>query len=359
MSHIASYNGTNIIGLPMPAYRLPENPLIMDRDPSSIGDGSQATDAQRTKSFRTLLLRKDMRSLVTGSPATDLQGCHILNAVRVGSSSSPQRATKEKQRQSVIALCNHLGFGGMNLPPAFDLDNIMNGILLESSLHVNWDMYATFAIIVPQTHLLKMIDQLRRDNAIWDQKAETDERAVRVLGVAEPRVHNYTIEELTVVALSPAFLPQGSSLAVLSHEHRSLVNTHPTAWQQRRLDIGNQHCLSFPLPPSHRGRAEQLSIFALITHSWFSTSARRRRGLSPARSAVGGEGGNRNVVRAEFAKGKDEGGWRVKSMENAALGTKEDDNPDIEVVGSENDSILDELDAQKGSTLARQNAASP
>ncbi|KAL1708892.1 hypothetical protein EV121DRAFT_287141 [Schizophyllum commune] len=268
MSHIASYNGTNIIGLPMPAYRLPENPLIMDRDPSSIGDGSQATDAQRTKSFRTLLLRKDMRSLVTGSPATDLQGCHILNAVRVGSSSSPQRATKEKQRQSVIALCNHLGFGGMNLPPAFDLDNIMNGILLESSLHVNWDMYATFAIIVPQTHLLKMIDQLRRDNAIWDQKAETDERAVRVLGVAEPRVHNYTIEELTVVALSPAFLPQGSSLAVLSHEHRSLVNTHPTAWQQRRLDIGNQHCLSFPLPPSHRGRAEQLSIFALIVNAF-------------------------------------------------------------------------------------------
>ena len=35
------------------------------------------------------------------------------------------------------------------------------------------------------------------------------------------------------------------------------------------------------------------------------------------------------------------------------------DNPDIEVVGSENDGILDGLDAQKGSTLARQNAASP
>ncbi|KAL1734563.1 hypothetical protein EV714DRAFT_268696 [Schizophyllum commune] len=165
-------------------------------------------------------------------------------------------------------LCNRLGFSGMGLPPTFDLDDIMNGILLESPLHVNWDMYATFAIIVPQSDLDNMIRQLRLDNTIWDEQVGTDKRAVRVLGVAEPRIHDYTIRELTVVALSPPFLPQGSALAVMSHEHRSLVHTHPTEWQQLRLHGGNEHCHHFQLPPSRRERTEQLSIFALIVNAF-------------------------------------------------------------------------------------------
>ena len=44
-------------------------------------------------------------------------------------------------------------------------------------------MYATFAVIVPQSDLDNMIRQLRLDNAIWDEQVETDKRAVRVLGV--------------------------------------------------------------------------------------------------------------------------------------------------------------------------------
>ncbi|KAL1757954.1 hypothetical protein FB107DRAFT_272386 [Schizophyllum commune] len=273
MSRVGRYDGINIVSLPAAAHRLPDNPLITREPPSVAASGSQATDSQRILDFRKGLLRKDMLSVITGSPATDLQACHILNAVRLGSKNAPQRASKEEQRQQVVDLCQYLRFNGKDSTVDFDLDNIMNGILLESSLHMNWDLYATFAIVIPLQDLEDMIDQLERDNAVWDDNTEMDEHAVRILGAAEPQCHNYKVEKLTIVALSPAFLPRGGPLPVIPINDRSLHHARVTEWKQLRLDATADFYHDFHMPPSRRTCEEQISIFALVVNAFHKFQA--------------------------------------------------------------------------------------
>ncbi|CAA7268652.1 unnamed protein product [Cyclocybe aegerita] len=146
------------------------------------------------KALRNRLLVFDQRSFLTGSAVADLQAAYIINTVR----------HNELRKQAVEAYLTQ-----QRIQPLFRLDNVSNAILLESSLHTQWDLYGTFCFVPAENDLLAMLESLKNSNEMWKQDAQD---AVRPLDVSkEP----FCSPKWDVIVLHPyAMLPEGMPLAI-------------------------------------------------------------------------------------------------------------------------------------------------
>lgn len=111
----------------------------------------------------------------------------------------------------------------------FTLNSPVNAILLGTSLRIALEEYSLFCITIPLEELVDLVSQLQQDNKDWAERAEQDPNAERILGSSGAGKHTYTVGRLVVLALSPAFLPEDQTLAVISNEHRSLDRRISTA----------------------------------------------------------------------------------------------------------------------------------
>ncbi|KAJ3517704.1 hypothetical protein NLJ89_g327 [Agrocybe chaxingu] len=108
------------------------------------------------KALRNRLLAYDQRSFLTGSAAADLEAAHIISAVR---------------HNDLRKLAVETYLTQQRIQPLFRFDNAANAILLESSLHTQWDIYGTFCFIPAENDLVAMLESLKRSNEMWRQDA--------------------------------------------------------------------------------------------------------------------------------------------------------------------------------------------
>ncbi|THU88780.1 hypothetical protein K435DRAFT_865931 [Dendrothele bispora CBS 962.96] len=84
---LESEAGEQIV-IPSPADKLPPNPLLLGREPTSVAASSQRSSIasvdipKEDKTLRNKLLKTDQRSFLTGVVSVDLQAAHILNTIR-------------------------------------------------------------------------------------------------------------------------------------------------------------------------------------------------------------------------------------------------------------------------------------
>ncbi|TFK51156.1 hypothetical protein OE88DRAFT_1808633 [Heliocybe sulcata] len=203
------------VGLPR-LRKLPPNPHIYDAptakdaalaranappSESAQADSELPTESTSLKRLRHRLLAHDQRSFLTGSAVPDLQVAHILNAVRRNS----------VRKQGVESFLLQQGLSPQTYI-TFDLDAPINAILLEASLHVQWDTYGTFCFVPAEANAVNMLEALRQSNQDWEHLVRLNPFLRRPLDVtAEP----YNRPMWDVILLHPyAMLPEGQPLAI-------------------------------------------------------------------------------------------------------------------------------------------------
>ncbi|KAI5886981.1 uncharacterized protein SCHCODRAFT_02515869 [Schizophyllum commune H4-8] len=262
MAHIVVYNNRETISIPLGAIDLPPSPF----EPSSVADEEQTwstvSDECGSSGLLSKLRQLDRRSLFTGSIA-DLEVTYLI---------PPPTDGDDASRARLESLCNGLKLGGND--ETFRLDGLMNTFLLESSLRVNLDAFATFMIHMPLLEFARLCDQLRRDNEAWAERAKHNPGAERILGSA----NSYEIQCLSFYALSPAFLPNGATIPILPNEHRTLDRPCPHAVpDHQRPRHALDHICEFPYPPTYRERNEKLSPLALAVNAHFKLQTWKAR----------------------------------------------------------------------------------
>ncbi|KAJ3481693.1 hypothetical protein NLJ89_g12190 [Agrocybe chaxingu] len=141
--------------------------------PSTTGGDSQSShrEPKNSKILRYRLLTCDQRSFLTGSRRVDMQAAHIISTVR-----EDDRRKKNVEELLTQQRLHHSSF------QTFDLDSIINGILLEATYHVQWDVYGTFCIVPAEDDARAMLSALRTSNQQWTVH-EFNDRPARPLDV--------------------------------------------------------------------------------------------------------------------------------------------------------------------------------
>ncbi|KAL1734564.1 hypothetical protein EV714DRAFT_244968 [Schizophyllum commune] len=150
----------------------------------------------------------------------------------------------------------------------------MNTFLLESSLRVHLDDFATFCITLPFVEFCSLCDQLQLDNQEWSERAKQDPTAQRILG----------FRPLSFYRLSPAFLPDDTAIQILPSECRTLDQPCPNPSPVlQKPAIYDELICEIPYPPSLRSRKDKLSPLALLINAHYKLQTymarehRRRR----------------------------------------------------------------------------------
>ncbi|THU94452.1 hypothetical protein K435DRAFT_966838 [Dendrothele bispora CBS 962.96] len=160
------------IVLPSPADKLPPNPLLLGREPTSAAASSQRSSIasvdipKEDKTLRNKLLKTDQWSFLTGVVSVDLQPAHILNTIRKATTGS-EADVRKKEVEKLLNLQRILGIG-----KRFDLDCICNAFLLEANQHVWLDLYGAIAFIPIESQLDKILKLLNFANEIWQLEVE-------------------------------------------------------------------------------------------------------------------------------------------------------------------------------------------
>ncbi|KAF8816779.1 hypothetical protein BYT27DRAFT_7206940 [Phlegmacium glaucopus] len=122
------------------------------------GDNSQSShrEPKNSKILRYHLLACDQRSFLTGSRRVDMQAAHIIDTVR--------RDNRRKMNVEELLTQQRLHHSSFQ---TFQLDSIINCILLEATYHVQWDLYGTFCIVPAVDDACAMLSALRTSNQKW------------------------------------------------------------------------------------------------------------------------------------------------------------------------------------------------
>ncbi|KIM37120.1 hypothetical protein M413DRAFT_278282 [Hebeloma cylindrosporum] len=125
-----------------------------------------------------------------------MQAAHIINTVR-----------KDDQRKWAVE--ELLTQQRLQASSYFELDSIINCILLEASYHVQWDVYGTFCIVPAEDDAQAMLAALKTSNQKWIVN-EALPRPFRPLNVSLAPFYQ---PKWDVVVLHPqGFLPDGETL---------------------------------------------------------------------------------------------------------------------------------------------------
>ncbi|CAA7269622.1 unnamed protein product [Cyclocybe aegerita] len=168
---------------------------------------------QEHKILRYRLLACDQRSFLTGSRRVDMQAAHIINTVR-----EDDRRKANVEELLTQQRLHHSSF------QTFDLDSIINGILLEATYHVQWDVYGTFCIVPAVDDARAMLSALRTSNQQWTVN-EFNDRPARPLDVG---VAPFDRPKWDVVILHPrGLLPDGETLPIAQGRYFETQTSSP------------------------------------------------------------------------------------------------------------------------------------
>ncbi|KAJ7510324.1 hypothetical protein B0H11DRAFT_1958535, partial [Mycena galericulata] len=204
----------NRVRIPSPTTKTPKNPFFNREIAQKAGSlSAQTTEAKTQERLRNLLLRHDQRCVFKGTIRATCQVFHFMSDIR-------NAKTPEKQalRSAVEHTLTRQNFNG--LAPFF-LNSLPNSKLLESNLHTDLDLYATFCFCVPQMQLFEIQRELIRINALWEKEVNKNPTAKRVI---DTRKDPFVIKQLVVIIIRPAmFLPRNERILLLDKSARALV----------------------------------------------------------------------------------------------------------------------------------------
>ncbi|THU88775.1 hypothetical protein K435DRAFT_969348 [Dendrothele bispora CBS 962.96] len=275
------------IVIPSPADKLPPNPLLLGREPTSVAASSQRSSIasvdipKEDKTLRNKLLKTDQRSFLTGVVSVDLQPAHILNTIRKAKPGSEA----EVRKQEVEKLLNSqriLGIGKQ-----FDLDCICNAFLLEASQHIWLDLYGAIAFIPIESQLDIILGSLNDTNTIWQHLVEiygdralSDRPLVRVITM-EPQWQVLVLHPEAVCAERHPIRIRRDPYVLPADNPTNAHGSDPIIWDdylpedfilqrssdgRKRVFVHDNTDKNFQLP-TRRKADERISVLAMIINA--------------------------------------------------------------------------------------------
>ncbi|KAJ7093189.1 hypothetical protein C8R44DRAFT_815808 [Mycena epipterygia] len=192
--------------------RIPPNPLLSyngtKTEPASVWSRSSAGSVSQSLLAHRILLY-DQRCLLTGAVSTDIQACHLINAIR-----TKNDLIKIRLKSDVQSILSRQCFNGQQL---FFLDSLSNCVPIEVQWHGSLDKQGAYCFGIPLNQLSSIFIALIQSNTEWDLRAETDAQAPRNLDTTQAP---FRVEKCVVLVLRPElFLPDNRPI---------LINTAPS-----------------------------------------------------------------------------------------------------------------------------------
>ncbi|KAJ7675817.1 hypothetical protein DFH06DRAFT_1292062 [Mycena polygramma] len=239
---------------------------------SKSGQSINSTGTQSALAHRVLF--KDQRCILTGLVSSELQACHLVNAIR----------TKKKQRQinlkqQVEFILTRQGFNGKH---SFYLDSLVNCVGLDVHWHGQIDKRASFCLTVPLQQLDQIYATLLDTNIEWRNRvAAGDNSAPRNLDTvtsADP----FIVTTLVPLILRPAFfLPDNQTLTINTAPMlrsptgdmppqtacSSFRTFEPSSSNPYLVDVDSHMSLESFTFTTNRSANDNLSVFSLLINA--------------------------------------------------------------------------------------------
>ncbi|KAJ6541764.1 hypothetical protein B0H19DRAFT_1174572 [Mycena capillaripes] len=272
-----------IIRIPDVVRKPPANPLLRREHAASTPAVSVKTrssaDSGISLSQAVLankLLFHDQRCFLTGEASTELQACHLINAIH-----TKGRVVKINLKEQVEFILNRQCFHGKR---TFFLDMLVNCLALDVHWHRHLDKRGSFCIVVHLEQINAISNYLFRSNQEWGKRARKDPKAPRNLDTS---VDPFVVKDCVILVLRPAqFLPDNKRIHINTERKlRAPGADRPSvsavaSWVVHHLEPGSPYLVNDSGHPLHslpfktnRTDENALSIFSLLVNAHYKLKA--------------------------------------------------------------------------------------